>query len=133
MVLRPPRSTRTDTLFPYTTLFRSNVGPIPGVIREIGGTDADALVIGKLVAALELRVDDDRPAVVGRLDAGGVATLARHVDRRVAGRMDEDRPAAIVDLAPTPVERGVAPGRVAVPRMAAVRAAAGGIPRARAG
>src|SRR3546814_4772946 len=23
MVLRPPRSTRTDTLFPYTTLFRS--------------------------------------------------------------------------------------------------------------
>src|SRR3546814_6465111 len=24
---RPPRSTRTDTLFPYTTLFRSNPGP----------------------------------------------------------------------------------------------------------
>src|SRR3546814_5868958 len=24
MILRPPRSTRTDTLFPYTTLFRSN-------------------------------------------------------------------------------------------------------------
>src|SRR3546814_16102864 len=23
MILRPPRSTRTDTLFPYTTLFRS--------------------------------------------------------------------------------------------------------------
>src|SRR3546814_6244743 len=23
MLLRPPRSTRTDTLFPYTTLFRS--------------------------------------------------------------------------------------------------------------
>src|SRR3546814_12035542 len=27
MILRPPRSTRTDTLFPYTTLFRS---PQPG-------------------------------------------------------------------------------------------------------
>src|SRR3546814_16427338 len=25
MILRPPRSTRTDTLFPYTTLFRSGV------------------------------------------------------------------------------------------------------------
>src|SRR3546814_4040896 len=25
MILRPPRSTRTDTLFPYTTLFRSIV------------------------------------------------------------------------------------------------------------
>src|SRR3546814_19953829 len=27
MIRRPPRSTRTDTLFPYTTLFRSNVEP----------------------------------------------------------------------------------------------------------
>src|SRR3546814_9265556 len=26
MIRRPPRSTRTDTLFPYTTLFRSFVG-----------------------------------------------------------------------------------------------------------
>src|SRR3546814_4785924 len=26
IVRRPPRSTRTDTLFPYTTLFRSEVG-----------------------------------------------------------------------------------------------------------
>src|SRR3546814_7710866 len=30
MIRRPPRSTRTDTLFPYTTLFRSDK-------REIGG------------------------------------------------------------------------------------------------
>src|SRR3546814_5986126 len=27
MIRRPPRSTRTDTLFPYTTLFRSRSGP----------------------------------------------------------------------------------------------------------
>src|SRR3546814_4015790 len=27
MIRRPPRSTRTDTLFPYTTLFRSCIGP----------------------------------------------------------------------------------------------------------
>src|SRR3546814_2132528 len=26
MIRRPPRSTRTDTLFPYTTLFRSSTG-----------------------------------------------------------------------------------------------------------
>src|SRR3546814_19307629 len=26
MIRRPPRSTRTDTLFPYTTLFRSHFG-----------------------------------------------------------------------------------------------------------
>src|SRR3546814_2118041 len=28
MIRRPPRSTRTDTLFPYTTLFRSAVAPV---------------------------------------------------------------------------------------------------------
>src|SRR3546814_20806020 len=27
MIRRPPRSTRTDTLFPYTTLFRSQSAP----------------------------------------------------------------------------------------------------------
>src|SRR3546814_970099 len=27
LILRPPRSTRTDTLVPYTTLFRSEVAP----------------------------------------------------------------------------------------------------------
>src|SRR3546814_10187094 len=33
MIRRPPRSTRTDTLFPYTTLFRSLVD---GVINGVG-------------------------------------------------------------------------------------------------
>src|SRR3546814_6920720 len=28
MILRPPRSTRTDTLFPYTTRFRSHGPPV---------------------------------------------------------------------------------------------------------
>src|SRR3546814_6126697 len=30
MIRRPPRSTRTDTLFPYTTLFRSPTSSWPG-------------------------------------------------------------------------------------------------------
>src|SRR3546814_5428583 len=29
MIRRPPRSTRTDTLFPYTTLFRSGTARTP--------------------------------------------------------------------------------------------------------
>src|SRR3546814_6700277 len=33
MSRRPPRSTRTDTLFPYTTLFRSGLGQIYRVVR----------------------------------------------------------------------------------------------------
>src|SRR3546814_20716592 len=36
MIRRPPRSTRTDTLFPYTTLFRSfNAGLSPDVITVL--------------------------------------------------------------------------------------------------
>src|SRR3546814_18468103 len=34
MIRRPPRSTRTDTLFPYTTLFRSNRGSVPVVLDQ---------------------------------------------------------------------------------------------------
>src|SRR3546814_4719975 len=35
MIRRPPRSTRTDTLFPYTTLFRSRTQfTAPGVARR---------------------------------------------------------------------------------------------------
>src|SRR3546814_13453930 len=36
MIRRPPRSTRTDTLFPYTTLFRSDVKK--GNVVEHDGT-----------------------------------------------------------------------------------------------
>src|SRR3546814_16583085 len=34
MILRPPRPTRTATLFPYPTLFRSAYDPVRGVIRQ---------------------------------------------------------------------------------------------------
>src|SRR3546814_11362149 len=36
MIRRPPRSTRTDTLFPYTTLFRS-VQPEPASGHRVAG------------------------------------------------------------------------------------------------
>src|SRR3546814_11080369 len=43
MIRRPPRSTRTDTLFPYTTLFRSDEGRLgilprhqPARLRGLG-------------------------------------------------------------------------------------------------
>src|SRR3546814_7392542 len=35
MILRPPRSTRTDTLFPYTTLFRSFKSPLDLAIATL--------------------------------------------------------------------------------------------------
>src|SRR3546814_11036378 len=44
MIRRPPRSTRTDTLFPYTTLFRSARGGRLGAYRDAlrDGGDLDA-------------------------------------------------------------------------------------------
>src|SRR3546814_4981527 len=36
MIRRPPRSTRTDTLFPYTTLFRSGGGTFDISVLEVG-------------------------------------------------------------------------------------------------
>src|SRR3546814_3378434 len=43
MIRRPPRSTRTDTLFPYTTLFRSQgrrcVAPAGGVAQGARADD----------------------------------------------------------------------------------------------
>src|SRR3546814_1361364 len=48
MIRRPPRSTRTDTLFPYTTLFRSAVESIieafPGHVQLGGGIRERAAV-----------------------------------------------------------------------------------------
>src|SRR3546814_12848132 len=49
MIRRPPRSTRTDTLFPYTTLFRSMLGreavKRQAVVAAIhfGDSEADAV------------------------------------------------------------------------------------------
>src|SRR3546814_2031110 len=56
MIRRPPRSTRTDTLFPYTTLFRSTVLPSfpPGKIMR-WGVGLSLLLIMPLVHAAELR------------------------------------------------------------------------------
>src|SRR3546814_5909646 len=49
MTRRPPRSTRTDTLFPYTTLFRSTV-----VLREKALIDA-MITMGTVVPGPNLR------------------------------------------------------------------------------
>src|SRR3546814_9087459 len=45
MIRRPPRSTRTDTLFPYTTLFRSEFEEGVGEVA-ISGTDL-GLILGR--------------------------------------------------------------------------------------
>src|SRR3546814_9476100 len=56
MIRRPPRSTRTDTLFPYTTLFRSPLGRL-GLARH--AARADVVTEGR-------RIADRRAAGPGR-------------------------------------------------------------------
>src|SRR3546814_6944613 len=46
MIRRPPRSTRTDTLFPYTTLFRSVGMTIP---RDLGGPGLGFLEVALVI------------------------------------------------------------------------------------
>src|SRR3546814_190756 len=46
MIWRPPRSTRTDTLFPYTTLFRSVLDCALDLLRQLA---LDALAHGDLL------------------------------------------------------------------------------------
>src|SRR3546814_2189176 len=48
MIRRPPRSTRTDTLFPYTTLFRSLDIP---QIRAIGASGEERFAADRLECA----------------------------------------------------------------------------------
>src|SRR3546814_17042428 len=81
MIRRPPRSTLTDTLFPYTTLFRSAVAvqrqrAIGG--RE-GGTDRAAVHRRDRSAVGALRVGD----AVGRV---GVAATQARPNIAVGGR-----------------------------------------------
>src|SRR3546814_10097130 len=67
MIRRPPRSTRTDTLFPYTTLFRSGVGGRGrGVGEARGGDDAGAHAgVGRQrQPALQMMVERLRAVVV---------------------------------------------------------------------
>src|SRR3546814_9785859 len=83
MIRRPPRSTRTDTLFPYTTLFRLDDGGAallhdrnevlldPGLIVEVDrGLVADQRVRDVRVLGCRVVAPDDHLADVGGLAAG---------------------------------------------------------------
>src|SRR3546814_4514096 len=76
MVRRPPRSTRTDTLFPYTTLVRSHVAQRrPHAAHRAGEGDVEHLA----------------PRLVGHVDQIGGATEPRVVDHDVEPAVLRDR------------------------------------------
>src|SRR3546814_13320953 len=98
MIRLPPRSTRTDTLLPYTTLFRS-----------AGGVQIDRIDLGRHPRTLRNSLDDarkdavaanapwaiiggDRPDIpVHRRFCAAVAELGYVSGERRARRVDDDR------------------------------------------
>src|SRR3546814_17729152 len=84
MIRRPPRSTRTDTLFPYTTLFRSKAGDVTMSGLSIG----DAIPAVKLLdadgAAIDLAALKGAPLIVyfyPKADTPGCTTEAQDFTR----------------------------------------------------
>src|SRR3546814_17591806 len=79
MIRRPPRSTRTDTLFPYTTLFRSRlrVGDRDAVVQmQFARAAIIVETIGRLAVLLHL---DQRQPRADRMDRarGNIEEIAR--------------------------------------------------------
>src|SRR3546814_20185464 len=73
MIRRPPRSTRTDTLFPYTTLFRSRHGAYVAMSRHRDGMALhygrdDFKEQGKLVRTLSRERTKDMASDFARKD-----------------------------------------------------------------
>src|SRR3546814_9371278 len=90
MIRRPPRSTRTDTLFPYTTLFRSAFAATPLVstlllgdgdegrterIRRITNRNGGSVAIGHPMGASGTRIV---ATLIGQLRSrgGGIGIAA---------------------------------------------------------
>src|SRR3546814_4425133 len=95
MIRRPPRSTRTDTLFPYTTLFRSwkgrvSVRRISRFVDSFGGIPSrcsNGIVYPRVSVNLSVRrsasMDDRRVLFSFRYE------LPPLPERSVAGRSEE--------------------------------------------
>src|SRR3546814_11920238 len=76
MIPRPPRSTRTDTLFPYTTLFRSVLALLFFRQAEQLQEDLDRIDVGDVV--LELAASLGRNGVDQALGKCARVLLQRH-------------------------------------------------------
>src|SRR3546814_17756354 len=88
MIRRPPISTRTDTLFPYTTLFRSKVGDVR--ILVIGATG----VLGRPTVRQLVRQGHEVVALVKSAESAAVASF--DVATPIIGSLFDERSVATV-------------------------------------
>src|SRR3546814_6051018 len=96
MIRRPPRSTRTDTLFPYTTLFRSTGTGIIGRKREIDApefTKLPAQITGGAaqIAMQAVAIDPELLCRAGHQLAEPESTLGAQGHRIVPALLDQHR------------------------------------------
>src|SRR3546814_12979093 len=107
MIRRPPRSTRTDTLFPYTTLFRSVRGGLDqGGARDRRGI-SEPQARRSVVPGTDLR--DAQPGRRRRSQAHLVALIQ---EPRVPRRAGHKRRAGFAIAREGPCRRGRLHGQV---------------------
>src|SRR3546814_19331229 len=104
MIRRPPRSTRTDTLFPYTTLFRSAV-----LAQHLAFDDVEAEPVRDLdhrlhqppadAGALEVGAHHDPVLTAVEVGVGKQANCAEHLAAALVAGHQRHR-ARIVELPP---------------------------------
>src|SRR3546814_3903889 len=90
MIRRPPRSTRTDTLFPYTTLFRSFSGERPAARRALRGRGTRGRAGGDRSSAYRQRTDRRCQPVRGETPAPAAEGRDRARDIRGGGGARDD-------------------------------------------
>src|SRR3546814_7732446 len=117
MILRTPRSTRTATLFPYTTPFRSRLGEKPSVVAIIvaGFVTLRAKLLPEDAEAGVLALADLRaerlPLAIGAPDPARIAAA-------IGSRPERDRIYAAIGLAAGDVGRAGDVGDGMMPRHA---------------
>src|SRR3546814_13641904 len=97
MIRRPPRSTRTDTLFPYTTLFRSTDEESKSKILGLEGRQVEQALIpnAKLPERDQQECRDGdgaHPADPARLQPDPPAALRQHIRRAKQRRSERAEP-----------------------------------------
>src|SRR3546814_4338229 len=95
MIRRPPRSTRTDTLFPYTTLFRSS-SPIDSLQDEptTGLDPKNRLMIWKFIEGLK----KDRLVVLTTHSMEEADALADKIAIMALGKRSEEHTSELQSL-----------------------------------
>src|SRR3546814_10190391 len=89
MIRRPPRATRTDTLFPYTTLFRSFIGD--------DVTDEEGFAVARDLGGAGILVGVPR-ATLAAFSLEQVAAVRHYLAQGVAGTRSEEHTSELQSL-----------------------------------